>query len=84
MRSPRSLNKQPTHESILGAHRGIVCLGRRNDVKVADDGGDHHPKDNVSKILPAAESAASPKRHQMLVHQGQLGGVSMGFEPAIG
>lgn len=75
---------QPAHESVLGAHRGVVGLWRRNDVKVADDGGDDNPKHNVSKILSAAESAASSERHQVLVHQGQLGGVGMGFEPAIG
>ena len=74
---------QPTYESVLGAHGSVVSLGRRDDVKVADEGGDDNTKRNVSKVLSAAESAASSKRHQVLMHQGQLRRVSVGFQPTV-
>jgi hypothetical protein len=62
------MKTQSTHESVLGAHGDVVGLRRRNDVKVADGGGDDNTKHKVGKVLSAAEAAASSKRHQVLVH----------------
>jgi len=59
---------RPTHEGVLDVHGGVVGLGRRDDVKVADKGGDDNTNHNVSEVLSTAESAASSKRHHVLVH----------------
>jgi len=43
-----------THKGVLDAHRGVVGFGRRDDVKVADEGGNDNTNHEVSKALSAA------------------------------